>query len=70
MDRKSCMRRKGTPAWMQVADGACLPRAGREQAVEEARSRPDLPAAGRRGSTLASPRISIAPFVAMQQERR
>ena len=45
------MRREGTPAWMQVVDGACLPQTGREQAVEEARSHPDLPAAGRRGST-------------------
>ena len=36
---------------MQAVDGTCLPQAGREQAVEEVRSRPDLPAAGRRGST-------------------
>ena len=35
------MRREGTPAWMQVVDGACLLQAGREQAVEDARSRPD-----------------------------
>ena len=33
MDRKSCMRREGTPAWMQVVERRL------EQAAEEARSR-------------------------------
>ena len=61
MDRMSCMRRDpykdvgGRPRReraVEVIDVACLPRAGREQAVEEARSRPDLPAADRRGSAV------------------
>ena len=34
MDKKSCMRREGTPAWMQVVERRL------EQAAEEARSRP------------------------------
>ena len=34
MDRKSCMRREGTPAWMQVVERRL------EQAAEDARSRP------------------------------
>ena len=49
---------------VEAVDRACPPvrwpggQAGREQAVEEARSRPDLPAAGRRGSSPASMQAS------------
>ena len=34
MDRKSCMRREGTPAWMQAVERRL------EQAADDARSRP------------------------------